>query len=238
MLGRLEATGGTRLVLRGPQRGARATQLVSLAKAVQADVAQRFLSATDKSGLPPVELCLFETAKSYDAFVAALGDGPAPSELGFFSPARRLVVANVGLSIGNLRHELAHALLNDDFPDIPAWLTEGVGALYGTAKLEKAGFRFLVNYRLRHLREARAAGKLPDLAAIARSGPAEVYGEDVLAWYAVSRYLLLYLDARGTLSKCFAELRAAKSAETQLEVLRRFVEFDAFLSWSATLRLN
>mgnify|MGYP000326095742 CR=1 FL=1 len=31
---------------------------------------------------------------------------------------RRLVVANVGRSPGNLRHELAHALLGDDWPDI------------------------------------------------------------------------------------------------------------------------
>lgn len=197
---------------------------------------RRFLTASDKSALAPVEMCLFEKASDYDAFVAKLLDGAAaPSELGFFDPTLRVVVANVGLSIGNLRHELAHALLHDDFAAIPSWLTEGVGALYGTAVREKTGFRFVVNYRLRHLRAAKKAGKLPDLAALAAAGPAEVYGEDSPAYYALSRYLLLYLDGRGTLRAFFDEMRNAASPAQRQKALEQAVDYRAFLAWTDTL---
>ena len=43
-------------------------------------------------------------------------------------------------SVGNLRHELVHPLLGDDYPAIPAWLNEGIASLYGSAKRGKRGF--------------------------------------------------------------------------------------------------
>lgn len=236
---RLEAPKGTRLVLRGAAGAERARLLTALAKAVQQDVTRRFLSGADASALPPVEVCLFEGTAPYRAFAVQVLDGAEPpSDLGFYEPRRRVVVANTGLSVGNLQHELAHALLGDDFPDVPAWLTEGVGALYGSARLEKDGrYRFLVNYRLKHLRAARAAGTLPGLAALAASTPAEVYGPNVLAYYAEARYLLLYLDGRGELPAFFAAMRAAKTVPAQREVLERSVDAARFLAWTQTLRL-
>lgn len=248
VVGRLDAPGGTRVVLRGTLSPGRAAGLTALAGAVQRDVARRFLSGASHDELPPVDVCLFESAASYEAFVTKVLDGaPAPSALGFFDPRLRLVVANVGppgrsrgaSSVGNLRHELAHALLHDDFPGIPSWLTEGVGSLYGTAVLEKSGrFRFAVNYRLRHLRAAKAAGAVPDLAALAGATAEQVYGDDVLTWYALARYLLLYLDERGTLRACFDELRRAQTAAARRRALEAHVDFQDFLAWSDTLRLG
>jgi len=236
---RLEAPKGTRLVLRGRPTAERAKLLSALAQAVQQDVTRRFLSGTDASALPPVEVCLFDGSAAYHAFaVQVLGGAEPPSDLGFYEPRLRVVVANTGLSIGNLQHELAHALLGDDFPDVPSWLTEGVGSLYGSARLEKNGrYRFLVNYRLRHLRAAREAGTLPDLATLAASTSAEVYGPNVLAYYAAARYLLLSLDGRDELPGFFAAMRAAKTSKAQREVLERFVDYPKFLAWTQTLRL-
>lgn len=237
MVGRLEAPAATRVTVRGNLSKARARALVALAAAVQADVTRRFLSKADHSALPPVELCLFERSADYDAFVdELLGGRPSPSPLGFFDPTLRVVVANVGLSVGNLRHELAHALLHDDYPDIPAWLTEGVGALYGTAALDKTGrFRFLPNYRLRHLRAARKAGTLPSLAQLARSSADDVYGERVVEYYALARYALLYLDAHGTLPRTFAALRGADTPEARERVLLAALDDASFLAWTETL---
>lgn len=236
IIGQLVAPGQTRLTIRGTFPKARAMQLVSLAAAVQTDMSHRFLSPADKSKLAPVEVCLFERSADYDAFVAELLEGaPSPSELGFFDPVMRVVVANVGLSKGNLRHELAHALLHDDFPDIPAWLTEGVGAAYGTAALEKSGFRFVPNYRLRHLRAARKAGTLPTIDELARSTADEVYGDRVLEHYALARYTVMYLDARGTLPATFAALRNAKTAEARSKVLTGAVDSTNFFAWTDTL---
>jgi len=236
IIGRLETPKATRVTIRGAFPKARATQLVSLAAAVQADVSRRFLTNADTSSFSPVEVCLFERTADYDAFVSELLHGaPAPSELGFFDPTLRVVVANVGLSIGNLRHELAHALLHDDFPDIPAWLTEGVGAAYGTAVLEKSGFRFVPNYRLRHLRAARKAGTLPTIDELARSTADEVYGDRVLEYYALARYTVMYLDVRGTLLVTLAALRNAKTAEARSKVLTGAVDSTNFFAWTDTL---
>ncbi|MEW6434761.1 MAG: hypothetical protein AB1730_24950 [Myxococcota bacterium] len=233
---RVNSPRGTPLVVRGKLSAARGRALTALARAVQRDVTRRFLSGDDHSGLSPVQLCLFEEAKSYDAFVGRLLDGaPAPSPLGFYQPSLRVVVANVGSSLGNLRHELSHALVGDDFPGVPSWLTEGVGALYGTASLQKDGtFRFVANYRLRDLRAAKKAGTLPTLDQLVSSSPADVYGARAMTFYGLSRHLLLYLDRSGTLSAFFADFRAA-SPVARAGVLKRYVDEPKFLAWTDTL---
>lgn len=230
----LAPAGAPRFVLRGTQATARAAQLAAVAKAVQADVARRFLSGAELSGRAPVDVCLFETAADYAAFSSRLlGGRPPPSDLGFFDPGLRVVVANVGRSIGNLRHELAHAVLNDDWPQVPSWLTEGVGSLYGTAALEADGtFRFLVNYRLAHLLAAKRDGTLPDLPQLAAATPDEVYGPRVMAFYGLARYLLLYLDGRGALGAFLTEYRRAASTKARREALERHVDWAGFLRWA------
>jgi hypothetical protein len=156
--------------------------------------------------------------------------------MGFYDPEVRVVVVNLGLSVGNLRHEMVHALVSDDDPEIPAWLNEGMGALYGNARQTADGFRFLVNYRLRHLRAARKAGTLPDLAALASSSPEDVYGARVLAFYAQARYLLLWLDQRGSLQTFLRELRAGpRDAARQRAILEKHVDYAAYLRWTDTL---
>ncbi len=240
VLARIQADGQTRILMRGRIGKRRARRLERLARAVQRDVARRFLSSQDKSGLPPVDLCLFATTRSYRSFVGEVfGEGYDVSDWGFYVPRRRLVVANIGASRGNLRHELTHALLDDDFPDIPDWLNEGLGSLYGSAVRTKKGFRFLVNYRLHHLREALEAGRLPDLDDLASSTRRDVYGHDSLTYYAVSRYVLLYLDHQGKLEEFVRKLRQGPlNSGRQLEILKEYVDYDAFIEWAKKLRLR
>ncbi|MBN2494847.1 MAG: hypothetical protein JXR96_09685 [Deltaproteobacteria bacterium] len=240
VLARIEQAGQTRIVMRGRLGKKRARQMELLARAVQKDVARRFLTARDKSGLPPVDMCLFASTRAYRSFVdEAFWKGYDVSDWGFYVPGRRLVVANVGASRGNLRHELTHALLGDDFPDIPDWLNEGLGSLYGSAVQTRKGFRFLVNYRLRHLRKALADRQLPSLEDLARSGRRDVYGPRSLAYYALSRYVLLYLDGRGKLDAFVRELRAGPlTAGRQLAVLKKYVDYEAFIAWTRKLRFE
>ncbi len=236
VVARLNEAHGTPFVLRGKLSPARAKALTALAQKVQRDVTRRFLSGADHSGEAPVELCLFEDAASYRAFVDALLDGAeAPSPLGFYEPSLRVVAANAGLSIGNLRHEMAHAIVGDDFPQIPSWLTEGVGALYGTAVEQKDGsFRFLANYRLRDLRAAKKAGTLPSLDALVSAPAREVYGERAMVFYGLSRHLLLYLDRAGTLPAFFADFRQA-APDARPAVLKKYVDEAKFLAWTDAL---
>ena len=221
-----------RVVIRGELTRAQQKMALALVDGVVADVARRFGAGP----ATPVTLCLLGDPRRYDEEAAAFGD--VPSEWGFYRPDLRIAIANVGQSIGNLRHELVHPLLGDDFPGIPAWLNEGVAALYGTARPTKRGFEFLVNYRLRDLQRAMTAGTLPSLADLAASTDDDVRGDRASVFYAMSRYVLLYADRHGQLGALYAAMRdATGDREAQRAVLERFVDERAFRAWAAKLRL-
>jgi hypothetical protein len=221
-----------RIVVRGELSPARGKQLVSLVTTVVSDVERRFLARHDAD--PTVTLLLFDDAATYREAALTLRD-PLVSELGFYLPDRRIAIANIGNSVGNLRHELVHPLLGDDFPGIPAWLNEGIAALYGSSTPTKRGMQFLVNYRLRDLQRALKAGTLPTVEQLARSTEAELYGKQAMVYYALARYVLLYVDRQGTLGQLYAELRAAKRSE-HAAVLAKYVNEDSFRVWARKLR--
>jgi hypothetical protein len=222
-----------RIVVRGDVPSARHRELVSLVTSIVADVERRFVARHDADA--PVTLLLFAEGAQYREHALALRE-PLVSELGFYLPERRVAIANVGNSVGNLRHELVHPLLGDDFPTIPAWLNEGIASLYGSAKVDKRGVRFLVNYRLRDLQRALKAGTLPTLAELATSSPEVMYGKRANVFYALARYVLLYLDRQGKLGEVYAELRAAKPAD-QAQILASHVDEPRFRAWARKLRL-
>lgn len=236
-LGRIEG-GHAPVVLRGQLRPARARRAQQVATWVVQDMQRRFLRSGGPVASEPIAVCLFDDDASYEAFAAQLfGAAADHSPWGFYLPSARLVVANLHQSVGNLRHELAHALLGDDFPEIPAWLNEGIGALYGTARHQAGGYRFLVNYRLRHLAAAQQRGAVPTWAQLARSSSEDVYGPDALTYYATARYLLLYLDRRGQLGDFYRALRdLGASPAQQLSLLEATVDRAAFLAWAERQR--
>jgi hypothetical protein len=126
-------------------------------------------------------------------------------------------------------------LLGDDFPGIPSWLNEGIASLYGSSTATKRGMTFLVNYRLRDLQRALKAGTLPTIEQLATSTEAELYGRQAMVYYALSRYVLLYVERRGKLGQLYAELRAAKRSD-HAAVLARYVNEDSFRAWARKLR--
>lgn len=219
-----------RVVIRGELTRAQQKAAFALVDGVVADVARRF----GASPVKPVTLCLLGDPHRYMEEAATFGD--VPSEWGFYRPDLRIAIANVGQSIGNLRHELVHPLIGDDFPGIPAWLNEGIASLYGTARPTKAGFQFLVNYRLRDLQRALKAGELPTLAALAASTDEDVRGDRAAVFYATSRYVLLYAERQGHLGELYAAMRGASGdAEAQRAVLEKYVDERAFRAWAAKL---
>jgi hypothetical protein len=226
--------GRARVIVRGELGKAARREAVAIADSVVADVERRF-TRDAKQPDEPVTLCLLPDDRRYLAVATAVDEDP-PSQWGFYLPAKRVAVINWGQSIGNLRHELVHPLLGDDFPAIPAWLNEGIAALYGTARPTRAGFEFLVNYRLRDLQRAIARGELPTIADLARSTPADMYGPHAATYYAMARYVLLFVEREGKLSALYAELRDARPAD-HAAVLARYVDDRAFVAWARRLRL-
>src|SRR5215470_3974754 len=120
-----------RVVVRGEVTARDKQKVVDLVSHVIEDVERRFTAKHAPD--PTVTLLVFSDPARYRAVAHAV-DNDVPSDWGFYMPSQRLAIANVGASIGNLRHELVHPLLGDDFPHIPAWLNEGIAALYGSAE--------------------------------------------------------------------------------------------------------
>lgn len=232
-LGTLER-GRARVVMRGAVTKAQRRSVVVVADQVIADVARRF---TAKAGDPhaAIRLVLLDSDRSYRTAAAAFD--ARPSDWGFYRADLRVAIANLGASIGNLRHELVHPLIGDDFRGIPAWLNEGIAALYGTARWNGKRFEFLVNYRLRDLQRAIKAGTLPTIAELAASTDADVRGERAMTYYAMARYVLLFVEQRGKLSELYAALRGA-DRKRHGEILARYVDDAAFVAWAKRLRIT
>ena len=235
MLGEL-VDGPTRVIVRSDAGPAAARRVLREASGVYRDVGRRFL-APRAAAAAPVTLCVISTESGYRRFVARVYGPGDYSDRGFYRADHRLAVANLARGIGNVRHELVHPLLGDDFPAIPSWLNEGVAALYGSSQVSPRGVRFLVNYRLRDLRTALAADTLPSIAELAGSGTDEVYGPAKMTYYAMARYLLLYLDGRGQLEATYRDLRsAAGDVDRRRQLVTGRVGEDRFVAWVRTLR--
>ena len=223
--------GRVTVIVRGAIAKAKQREMIQLVEQVIADTTTRF-AVVKGDPHPSVTLCLFGDAASY-AKVAG-GFGPLPSDWGFYLPDHRIAFANVGVSIGNLRHELAHPMVDDDYPKIPAWLGESVGALYGTARWSRDHFEFLVNYRLRDVQKAIKQGTLPTFAQLAASTSREVHGDTGMIYYGMARYVLLFSEQQGKLAALYRELRDADKKDHG-KVLARHVDEKAFLAWVTKL---
>lgn len=228
------AHGRTRVVVRGELAKPQQAQARQLVEQVIADVQRRFTQPAEQRD-PDITLCVLASAARYRTVAGEFG--PIPSDWGFYMPDKRIAIANFGQSIGNLRHELAHPLVGDDFPQIPAWLNEGIGALYGTAVWKRDHFEFAVNYRLRDLQRALAKDELPTVRELAESREEDVHGDHAGLWYAYARYVLLYLDKKGELGEVYRGMRAASGdLAAQRALLERHVDDTAFRAWARRLR--
>lgn len=224
--------GRARVIVRGEVARAKQREIVAVADQVITDVARRFTAKGDPHA--EIRLCLLSTDSRYREAAGAF-DG-VPSDWGFYRPDLRVAIANLGASIGNLRHELVHPLIGDDFPHIPAWLNEGIAALYGTARWNGKRFEFLVNYRLRDLQRAIKDGTLPTIAELALSTHRDVRGDRAMTFYAMARYVLLFVEKQGKLSQLYVELRDAKDVTAQRAVLTSYVDDAKFIAWAKSLR--
>jgi len=228
--------GATPVIVRGELTPAQARAALREVRGVYDDVARRFIAAAAGRAAPPVTLCLFASDAAYERFVRRVF-GVVLSPLGFYRRDRRLAVANLARGVGNARHELVHPLLGDDFAAIPAWLNEGIAALYGSARIGVGGARFLVNYRLRDLHAALRRGALPSLDELAAAPADDFYGDRVATHYALARYLLLYLDRRGELEAFYREVRGAGGdVDRHRRLVAARVDERAFVAWAGRLR--
>jgi hypothetical protein len=154
----------------------------------------------------PVLILLFETQEPYRRLARKwFGDGDVPY-YGYFRHDN-VMLMNVGTGTGTLVHELTHALIKPDFPQVPSWFNEGLASLYEQCSLGADDtIKGHENWRLPGLQKAISAGKLRPLAKMIADP--KFYREDLLGVnYAQARYLMFYLQEKGLLVKYYQTFR-------------------------------
>ena len=174
----------------------------------------------------PILILLFESAEPYHRKAKEwLGDENI-SRFGYFR-RDNIMVMNVGTGTGTLVHEMVHALIRPDFPDVPHWFNEGLGSLFEQCTFVPGengnDIRGLVNWRLPALQRAIRKNELRPLGELIKD-PHFYDDNHVGLNYAQARYLLMFLQESEKLAPLYKDFRATHDEDpTGLKQLRRII---------------
>jgi hypothetical protein len=159
----------------------------------------------------PVSVLLFRGEKSYNRYCEELFGDRGISIYGYYKPKLRTLVLNIGTGSGTLLHELTHALVDFDFPEVPDWLNEGLASLHEQSRFRggAAGpwIEGLPNWRLAGLQEVVRSQKLGSLKELVENPRFRGRGEGTN--YAQARYFCLYMQQQGVLADFYRAFRDA-----------------------------
>ena len=114
-------------VLVDADHGSRFPAAVDLArKAVDALFDGRF----EKHPTRAVTVFVFSSQDGFQRFCSARTGGACPTTFGEYGRVSREIVMHATRGAETLNHELVHPIIQEDFPRAPAWLDEGIAALY------------------------------------------------------------------------------------------------------------
>ena len=178
----------------------------------------------DRDPQEPILILLLESEGPYKRVSSDWLNETSPPHFGYFQPARRVMVMNVGTGTGTLVHELTHALIVPDFPNVPSWFNEGLASLYEQCTfVSNDEMRGLENWRLPALQSAIRAGKLRPLAQLVADRDFYDPAKSGLN-YAQARYLMMYLQEKGLLRAFYRRFRDhAADDPTGLNALRQTI---------------
>jgi hypothetical protein len=115
----------------------------------------------------------------------------------------RTICVNAGPGASTLVHEMAHPIIQSDFPHAPAWIDEAIASLYETPIFPNRGeIQGVTNWRLARLQRALDSAADKDKVradALFAMSDADFRGPDVDLHYAVARFFTQWLEARGAL---------------------------------------
>jgi hypothetical protein len=167
----------------------------------------RALQATyfEKQPDEPILILLFETEAPYKRLAKKWFNDDDVPHFGFFRHDN-IMLMNVGTGTGTLVHELVHALMKPDFPDVPSWFNEGMASLYEQCSLGGDSITGLKNWRLPALQKAIKDDRLRPLRELIEDP--KFYRQDLVGLnYAQARYLMMYLQETGRLRKYYVSFR-------------------------------
>lgn len=190
----------------------------------------------------PITILLLSDELTYRSYAQRLFGQTGVSIYGFYKPSYRTLMINLAAGEGTIVHELTHALIDFDFPDVPLWFNEGLASLHEQCRftVDDLGTRSiegLDNWRLPLLQQAISQGRVEPLLSLVRAD--DFYGHKEAIHYAQARYFCMYLQHHGLLGEYYEALRAQSgssidAAEAIARVLpgRTWQDIDAqFQDW-------
>jgi len=185
-----------------------------------------------------MDIWLFKDKASYEKHTSEIfGDRPS-TPFGYCSKEHDALIMNIGTGGGTLVHEIVHAFLESNFPQYPAWFSEGLASLYEQCMEKDGHICGLTNWRLEGLQKAIKAGEVPSFKTLTHASSDDFYNRDRGTNYAQARYLCYYLQEKGLLRTYYkAFVENCKTDPTGYETLKKALaeeDMDAFKKkWEA-----
>lgn len=172
-----------------------------------------------------LDVWLFKNDASYQKYTKELlGDHP-DTPFGYYSPAHKALIMNIGTGGGTLIHEIVHPFMRSNFRACPPWFNEGLGSLYEQCSDRNGHIYGLTNWRLAGLQEAIGKGAVPSFKDLMEMDEDKFYRQDPGTNYAESRYLCYYLQENGLLAKFYKNFVAhAKDDPSGYKTLVKILE--------------
>ncbi len=193
----------------------------------------------------PITVLLFTGEASYNHYAERLFNEHDISVYGYYKPDNRTLVMNIGTGGGTLVHELTHALIAFDFPQVPDWFNEGLASLHEQCRFRDGDdgpwIEGVENWRLPGLQAAIRKQRLRSVESLLVSD--DFRGADEGSNYAEARYLCLYLQRKDKLKSFYREFHARQQTDPRgaKSLLKQFPgktwgELDRdFQTWVLTL---
>jgi len=154
----------------------------------------------------PILIILIADADFYGKLARRWFKNTFPPHYGFFRPDINVMLMNVSTGTGTLVHELTHALINPDFPNVPSWFNEGLASLYEQSQIDGDTIFGFPNWRLPALQKAIKDKQLRSFEELFKDH--NFYGAELVGLnYAEARYLMLYLQEKKLLATYYARFR-------------------------------
>jgi hypothetical protein len=191
----------------------------------------------------PILVLLFGDGDSYQKLCLKWFNDRDLPHYGLYRHRDRTMLMNISTGGGTLVHELTHALIDADFPNVPDWFNEGFASLYEQCSIHGNRIEGLTNWRLAGLQKAIKDGKLRPIEKLIADD--DFRNDDRVGInYAQSRYLMYYLQQQGKLQMFYTKFRDGYEKDpTGLETLKAVLapeDLQAFnerwQKWVMTLR--
>jgi hypothetical protein len=164
-----------------------------------------------------ITVMLFNGQKSYKRWAVQLFGDKDLSYFGYYSGRDRILVMDINTGSGTLIHELTHALIVYDFPNVPDWFNEGFASLHEGCSIRNEEIIGLLNWRLPGLLKDIETNNLRPLSEmiLARDFYVHRSGSN----YAQSRYFFMYLQKLGKLKQFYKVFKKEYSQIKKNDVL-------------------